>query len=164
MSQDKIYFDPLTKQVHLTNTTSHLIWREQGVIPPSPLFNGWSNVSWDTFTSSGINVLSAIKTSATKAWANTNLVEFTVGEKIQVNYNLTLNSGSFPANTVEIHLMHEFNGLLGTITLNPMFPYGDTFTITNQSGSMNFYLRYQNYDKITGHISNSSCQLQIYKV
>jgi len=34
MSQDKIYFDPANKQIHLTDNSSHLIWREAGPTPP----------------------------------------------------------------------------------------------------------------------------------
>lgn len=129
----------------------------------TPLFSGWTNSTWDTFTSSGLNVLSAIEANGTKGEADTELKAFEVGDQIKIEYNITLNAGTYPTNTAEIHLVHEYMGIVGTATLMPGGNYVTGLTVGTQPGSMNFKLRFQNYNKITGNSCNCSCQLMITK-
>ena len=58
MSQDKIYFDPANKQIHLTDNSSHLIWREEGVTPPPPppSFDDWFLPSQDELAAMRTNL------------------------------------------------------------------------------------------------------------
>lgn len=153
---------------------SYLIYNGQRIIAPTgkyvigsppivPLFAGWTNSTWDTFISSGQNVLSAIETNGTKGEANTEFLPFVVGDIIRIRYNLTLNSGVYPTNTAEIHLINDVAGNIATVTLNPALgTFTTAFQITSWA-SMNFGLRFQNYNKLTGNVCDCSCELLIYK-
>jgi len=134
-----------------------------GINPIQPLFAGWTNISWDTFSSSGQNISSAIKSTAAFARADTEQLPFIAGDVIKIDYLLTLNSGSYPTNTAEIHLIHEYMGIVATNTLFPGMALSTSINILTQPISMNFRLRFQNYDKITAHIVDCSCQFVIFK-
>jgi hypothetical protein len=135
----------------------------KSVTPIIPLFAGWTNSTWDTFISSGQNIISAIEAQGTKGEANTEYLPFEVGDIIRITGNLTLNSGVYPTNTAEIHLINQSFGLVGTATFNPDIAINAGFEITSWP-TMNFCLRFQNYNKTNGNACNCSCQLLIYKL
>ncbi len=60
---------------------------------------GWTNTNWDTFTSTGLNITSAIEPSGTfsQGIANTEFIPMQVGDKFYISYNLKTNSGARPA-------------------------------------------------------------------
>jgi len=60
------------------------------------LATGWTNTSYETFTSSGFNISSAIETG-TAGVANSNTFAVVSGTKYRFNYNLDLNSGQAPS-------------------------------------------------------------------
>lgn len=66
-----------------------------GLEPLIPIFSSWTNSTWDTFSSSGLNISSAIDTA--NGIALTNYESFVTGDIIEIHYNLTLNSGSLPS-------------------------------------------------------------------
>lgn len=74
--------------------------------PLVPIFSNWTNSSWDTFSSSGLNISSAIDVAS--GIALTNYEAFSDGDIIEVHYNLTLNSGSLPT----LRLYSQSNGLI----------------------------------------------------
>lgn len=60
------------------------------------LFSGWTNTSWDTFTSSGLNITSAIKSAGITGYARTEEEPFVTGNHLHIIFTITLNSGSLP--------------------------------------------------------------------
>lgn len=91
-------------------------------------FYKWTNSDWDTFTSDGVNVSSAIEGAGTSGTADSNTIYLLNGTKITFTYNLTLNSGSYPDNAPQIHLYRIGTGIEDTYNINPSFN-GIPFTI-----------------------------------
>jgi len=79
--------------------------------PLVPIFSNWTNSTWDTFVSSGLNISSAIDTA--NGIALTDYETFVVGDIIEIQYNLILNSGSLPT----LRFWSQTNGDLGTANM-----------------------------------------------
>ena len=62
-----------------------------GPEPLIPIFSAWTNATGDTFSSSGLNISSAIDVA--NGIALTDYETFVVGDIIEIQYNLILNSG-----------------------------------------------------------------------
>lgn len=131
-----------------------------GASPLILLFSGWTNVSWNTFTSSGQNISSAIESSGSAGYADTELLPFTSGDKIYFKTVLTLNTGSYPANTANLHLIRQGFGVWATITLWDL--YNNVEQEFSINATDNFGLRFQNYGS-PGNAVNCSCDFLIYK-
>ncbi len=82
-----------------------------GAEPLVPVFTGWTNFTWDTFSSSGLNISSAIDVA--NGIALTNYESFITGDIIEIHYNLTLNSGSLPS----LRLYSQSNGDIATLNM-----------------------------------------------
>lgn len=124
------------------------------VIGPEPLiavFSSWANSSWDTFSSSGLNISSAI--DAANGIALTNYEAFSDGDIIEVHYNLTLNSGSLPT----LRLYSQSNGDIGTANMNAGSSFWQ-FNITS-FGAPNFAVGF----RASASGTDCSCTFSIYK-
>lgn len=104
------------------------------IIPSSRTdrFSGWTNDTWATFTSSGINITSMIDVSTYNHWAHvTPNIHLVPGDKIYFKYWITLNLGSYPNNCPYLSLQRSIYGGVGDLTMNPTFnAYEYSFTIS----------------------------------
>lgn len=124
------------------------------VIGPETLiavFSSWANSSWDTFSSSGLNISSAI--DAANGIALTNYESFITGDIIEIHYNLTLNSGSLPS----LRLYSQINGDIATLNMVVGSNIGQ-ITIPGFGGP-NFAIAF----RASAIGTNSSCIFNIYK-
>ncbi len=118
-----------------------------GYAEPPALFEGWTNVSWESFTPSGFDILNATTTSdGVDSWAVTEIKYFNVGERIRIYVSeFTIHYGVYPTNTANIHLVENGLYVVQSTTLNPAtVPRYITFEI-DVAG--NYALRFQNYNK-----------------
>ena len=122
-----------------------------GIQPLNPIFSSWTNSTWDTFSSSGLNIVSAIDTASGIALTNYEL--FTIGDIIEINYNLTLNSGSLPT----LRLYNQIQGDIGTGNMIEG-SYFWQFTVTSWA-SMNFAIGF----RAAAGGTDCSCTFNIYK-
>ena len=76
-------------------------WFEVTCIYPN-LITGWTNSTFDSFTSVGTRISSAVETTSGLAISNTPNFWLTSGETINVYFFLTLNSGTLP----QVRLRH----------------------------------------------------------
>lgn len=60
------------------------------------LLTGWTNVDFDTFTSSSLDITAAIEGSGTQGSAKSNAITLKAGDTLYFKFNLTLNSGNLP--------------------------------------------------------------------
>lgn len=117
-------------------------------------YNAWTNSSWDTFTSSGINVTSAIEAGGNTCWADSNTLTLVAGQKVYFKHNTTVNSGSSPAldlmgfwNTYSLNLTPATNGI------------ERSFPILTEATD-NYKLRFRN---IGTNATDCSCSFEFYE-
>lgn len=122
-----------------------------GVESLNPIFSSWTNSTWDTFSSSGLNISSAIDTA--NGIALTNYESFITGDIIEIHYNLTLNSGSLPS----LRLYSQINGDIATLNM-VVGSNIDQITIPGFGGP-NFTIGF----RASASGTDCSCSFNIYK-
>lgn len=70
---------------------------EKNLAAPANLCTAFSNISYETFTSSGAEITSAIETGSAGVAVSSAIGAITVGERIKASLFLTLNSGQAPS-------------------------------------------------------------------
>jgi len=115
------------------------------------IFNTWNNVNFATFSSSGINISSAIDSSAFNHYAETNSFYLTAGETIYFKFWLTLNVGSHPTNSPYLALRRSA-GTVADLTMSPSFN-GYEYSFPAYV-SDNYYMRIANQLKDVNFSSN----------
>jgi hypothetical protein len=136
--------------------------------PPIPepvydyVFDGWNNITFDTFSSSGQDVLSAIKASGSYGRAETEYLSFNNGDIIYYQFDATLNTGTYPNNSLQLHLVNEAFGVQSTSNIYPVFNnYEQSFEVLVFDESYkNFALRIQSYPG--NYDIDISCGFKIY--
>jgi len=129
-----------------------------GAAPLIPVTTGWTNVSYDVFTSSGQNITSAIKAAGSTGYADTDLFYIEDGDKVYYRYAMVLNFGSYPTNTPQLYFSEQFFGQQATQNLSPLFN-GIEFSFTCYLTG-NYYLRFRTYNN---NQTDVSCDFTIYK-
>ena len=152
---------------YVTYQNKMVTYQNKYVIGASPLvlwgFTGWTNSGlapwqWDTFSSTGMNVDSAIEGSGTNGRADSNSIFLNIGDRVYFKYTMTLNFGTHPANTPQL-LLTGFTDSF-TTNLNPS-NNGVQRSFSVITTADNYYLRFEN---LTNAQVNCSCSFIFYKI
>jgi len=138
----------LTYQGKLVNSNGKYVIESKPLIA---VFSSWTNSSWDTFSSTDLNIASAI--DAANGIALTNYEAFDGGDIIEIHYNLTLNSGSLPS----LRLYSQINGDIATLNMVAGSNIGQ-ITIPGFGGP-NFAIAF----RASASGTDSSCTFSFYK-
>ncbi len=103
-------------------------------------FTNGSTYAFDTFSTSGNNISSAIETSGNWAGAASNSLNLTAGEIYKCTFDLTYNSGD---DTLRVLLVNSANGAATSVV--------DVVYYTNTNGSNVFYFKVKTTDS-TSHL------------
>ena len=82
----------------------------------SNIATAWTtaSVNWDTFTSTGLSILSGIEAGSQEVGGQTNSFLLSTGEAIAVTYDLTLNSGDKPTMRLYQTAVHSAEHVMST--------------------------------------------------
>jgi len=123
------------------------------------VFTGWTNVDWATFTSSGVNITSAINPSSPVVTAYTDYTPLSIGQTFCWKFYITYITGSSPTNSPYMALKRSggstafdlssmspgFNGYEYMYTVQ----YNDTYRIIfgNNAKNVNVSCNFEFYVK-----------------